>query len=144
MDAAELADVGAKLVELGTELKAKREERDVLNDEIAKLEKKMAPLVAKHSELIAEIIGKPAAPPPGNPNAPPVPTNTPQRAGVELKRRIIAFLERAPEGTGAIDVADALKIDVMLVRQAMMDMAHASAAPVATPVQTNEAPTPSE
>jgi predicted ArsR family transcriptional regulator len=133
MDPAEFARVGAELVELGGKLNEKKAARDALNKEITELEEQIRPLMVEHQKMLAELVGVPvqAVPPPGPP--PPTPPNgngngnggppkPPFDPNTAIKQRIIAFLNRSEPGVSALEVADALKIDVSLVRQAMNDL----------------------
>lgn len=125
MDAAEFAQVGSKIVEIGMKLKGLREEREALSTKITELEKELLPLVSRHSELLALFVGV-AMPKP----APlPVPPSAHSASGmigdekVKLTRRIKKFLEDAEPGTSAMQIAEALKVDAAQVREVLRDFA---------------------
>lgn len=137
MDAAEFAEIGAKIVKHGVELEKLRSERDALNSQIQILEKELLPLLARHSELIAAMMGRPITP-----VAAPTPTavsvtsasgvplaNTlgeaamvPQVDRKILRRRIQKLMEEADDAMSAMDIAERLKIDAVLVREIMLEM----------------------
>jgi hypothetical protein len=139
MSVAELATIGAKIVEIGETLKAKRTERDEINIEISSLEKELMPLVIQHSKIIAEVIGQPLpTPPTAAPTGPTgweLPANrnqgrtsephgSPQTVNVaEAKKRILAYLDNAEAGVSAVEVAQELRMDAVVVRQVMADLA---------------------
>lgn len=134
MDAAEFSRVSAELLELGERLKGLRDQRKDLDSEISELEAKVRPLVVRHAQMLADIVGNimPTAPAP----APaPVQLAQPQNyAGsppnmapvVEepsiAKAKIIRYLQNAEPGISAGDIAQALRLDVGTVRQVMHEM----------------------
>lgn len=127
MDAAEFAKLGAELVEKGNELKELKETRDDLNKQIIELEKELRPLIAQHAKFVAELVGQPTVTSvPGS-----KPTQVPGADGqtevsADLRKRIRQYAEsRAdPEdGISAAEIAEALKLDPAVVRQAMNEMA---------------------
>lgn len=126
MDAAEFAQLGAALVEKGQKLKDLKEARDDLNTEIKELEKELRPLIAQHAKFVAELVGQPsvASVPDPKPESVPGSGNEPTLTP-ELKKKIIAYANsRAdPEnGISAAEIAEALKLDPLLVRMAMNEM----------------------
>jgi hypothetical protein len=131
MDGVELAQVGAQIAELGAKLNELRSKRDALNEEIGVLEKELAPLVARHAQLVAEFAGAP--PPPQTPDGAPLPQH-PAPAGAPaseaVKKRVLQFLRRAPEGVSAREVAEALSLDDSIVREVMREMMRPSGKPL--------------
>jgi len=132
MDVVELTEVGTKIAEVGGKLKERREQRKVIDEEIALLEVELRPLLLRHSQILADVIGAPIAPPapppvylpPSNGGGPPLPPAGPNpKQAIELKKRIIKFLEDAEPGTSAADVATALNLDPLTVRAVMGEMA---------------------
>ncbi len=125
-DLADLATIGSRIVELGMKLKELKAERGKIDADIAEVEKELMPLVAQHGKIIASVTGtvlpapKPAAPP-KDPNAPAHPT----RPAANVSRaRVIDFIKtRAVEGMSALDIADVLKVDALLVRECMREVA---------------------
>jgi hypothetical protein len=88
------------------------------------MEKELLPLVGRHAELLAAVMGsampKPVAP---VPVAAPLPTGpTPGDEKVALMRRVKGFLNNAEPGTSAMQIADALKVEASLVREVMREM----------------------
>lgn len=123
MDEPEITAVGMKIVELGSKLKKLKADRDELTMQITAIEAEIAPLLVRHTQLIAEITGM-LIPKPVAPEAPSVEASpTPGRVDGGLKKRVLKFLQGAEPGVGAVEVADALKLDAALVRQVMMEMA---------------------
>lgn len=123
MDVAELVTTGARIVELSEKLKELRAGRDAIQKDISELEKELMPLVAKHAKIIAEVVGAPvpAASPSPNVNGTSGVPGIPEPTG-DVKRRILQFLDQSEPGTSALDVATALRLDPMVVRQVMMDL----------------------
>lgn len=123
---ADFAAVGARLLELGEKLKTLRGQRNDIQEQITAIETELVPLVVKHSKFLADLVGTalPAALAAPQQNNPGQPLLSPPSATANegIKKRVIQYLQRSEQGVGAIEVADALKIDVMLVRQAMMEM----------------------
>lgn len=124
MDAAEFAQLGAALVEKGQKLKDLKEARDDLNTEIKELEKELRPLIAQHAKFVAELVGQPSVASVPDPKPQPVPGAEPTLTP-ELKQKIIAYAESRADpdnGISAAEIAEALKIDPLLVRMAMNEM----------------------
>jgi len=132
MDMAEFADVGAKLVEVGQRLKQLKSERADLDKGIAEADAELQPLLVRHQQLIAELVGVPATPvapaptpstlTPAQRNAPPLSPPIPTESDLEAsKDRIREFLADAESGTSAHDVAAALRLDPVLVRTVMQN-----------------------
>jgi hypothetical protein len=126
VDLADLAAIGSRIVELGMKLKELKVERDKIDADIAVVEKELMPLVAQHGKIIASVTGavmtppKPAAPP-RDPNAPAHPTRQPANVS---KARVMDFIKtRAVEGMSALDIADVLKVDALIVRECMKELA---------------------
>jgi len=134
MDGVELAEVGAQIAKLGARLNELRGRRDELNVEIGAMEKELAPLVARHAQLVAEFAGAPppSQTPAGGP-AHPAPAGSPPSEAV--KKRVMQFLKRAPESVSAREVAEALSLDPILVRDVMREMMRPS--PPAPPAPTS-------
>lgn len=127
MDLAEFSQVGADLIDLGGKLKAKKAQREELNAEISDLEEKIRPLIVRHSQLLAEVIG---SPPPiviaptngaGNNNPPPPPPD-PQTNHDALRKRVLQYLQHCEPGVSAGDVAEHLHLDPSLVRDVMREL----------------------
>ncbi len=118
MDIAEFTAVGAKIVEVGSKLSKLRSQRDGVATQITELETELMPLLVKHSQMIAEIAGKPPTPP--APPAPP-PGATPELNG-EIRQRVFKFLEDAEPGISAGEISRALRLEPYLVRQAMIEL----------------------
>ncbi len=124
MDVAELAVVGAKIVEVGTKLKTLRKKRDDVVQEISELEQEILPLVAQHAKIIAEVVGMPSAPvAPQLPVHSAYPTHPTTDVPSDIKERVIRFLEQSEEPLSALNVAEALKLSPVAVRQVMADLA---------------------
>lgn len=127
MDITQFAQVGAKIAELSHKLKSKRTALDALQKEITTVEDELRPLVVEHSKMVAELVGSSgtvmvAAPAAGGPVA--IQTGVVNPAALDgIRSRLLQYLERADPGTSAGDVAEALKVDVLLVRQVMSEMA---------------------
>ena len=131
MNAAEFAELGAALIEKGNKLNELKEARDKLNQEIEALETELRPLVAQHAKFVAELVGQPTITPvPGTkPTSVPGPGAEPKLSD-DLKAKIKKYADtRADPETGisAQEIADALKIDPLLVRLALNDMARRGA-----------------
>ena len=133
MDIAEFASLGAQIVEVGEKLKEARVRRDAANAEISELEKQLGPLLTRHAQLIAEVVGSPMPTAPIQPVFQPVHVNggpVPQPQGgpatkealAVVKKRLVEFLEDAEPGVSAAEVAQALRLDPLIVRQAMADL----------------------
>jgi hypothetical protein len=123
MDAQELIEVSQNVAQLGGELTELRNQRKSLDEAIEEKEKALEPLLTRHEELIRELRGVPKAPPTPVHRAPPLPPHANRNANSpEMKQRIIKFLETAEPGLSAGEVADALKIDPVVVREAMREM----------------------
>lgn len=130
MDVAELASVGAQIVEIGGKLKELREQRDAVNAHISELEKELMPLVTLHAKIIAHVIGAPI------PSPAPPPALVPAKGGgssgssggptpqvlTAVKKKVVDFLQDAEPGMSAAEVAQALRLDPSIVRQAMADL----------------------
>ena len=126
---ADLATIGAQIVELGVKLKSLKAERATLDLEITTIETELMPLVAKHAKIIAAITGVALQPAKRAPAA--APTSAPAGAGASTpanvaKNRVKDFIKtRAQEGMSALDIADVLKVDASLVRECMNEIIHA-------------------
>jgi hypothetical protein len=143
MDADEFVKVGRELGELGSRLTELRKAREDIDEEIKDLEEKARPLALRHAELVAEVVGKPVAlteaaeevsslpdsPPPSPPGS--VATNgrgqplkgpMTKNQRTALRNRITAYLDKCEPGTSAVDVAEALHLDVSVAREAMRDI----------------------
>lgn len=132
MDVAELATLGTQIVELGTRLNGLKEQRDALNTEVVELEAELRPLVLKHAQIVASLVGTPVSPAPAVPSVdgrgrellPDGPAKD------EARRRVVAYLADAEPGIGALEIASQLRLDGMLVRQIMFEMSHGGRSPV--------------
>jgi hypothetical protein len=135
----EFAEVGQKLSELGQKLVAFRHQRDEANKQISELESQVNPLIHRHTELISQMLGVMVAPVPapmpmavaGQPqmlrpslaSSPPVQPQQndwiAQRQSLELKvQKYLAHLEEG-ETAGPEDIAAALKVPLMQVREVL-------------------------
>jgi hypothetical protein len=136
MDTSDLVPLGEKILEVGNRLKDLRAQRDSILTQISVLEAELTPLLVEHAKIIAEVAGAPPPVPPvyappasgapihGSPNGlvngPP---NHPQRLGEkEVRAKVLAYLEDAEPGASARDVAEALRLDPVVVRQVMADL----------------------
>lgn len=138
MDIADLATLGARIVELSHKLKAKKNEREILDKDITALESELMPLVTEHSKVIASVVGAalPApvpyvTPPHALPNGPrpqqqpknddaPPPIPTPDAA---VKKKVLDYLRTAEEPGSAQTIAEALRLDPLVVRQVLSELA---------------------
>jgi len=135
MDAGKLMELTAEIVEISGKLNALRAQRDSLTPQILPLEAQLMTLMVEHQKMFTEIAGiaLPA------PVAALAPVGTVVEApGVEshsvgsgsnapLKNRVLAYLQKrqGDDPISAIDVADVLKIDASIVREAMMELRNA-------------------
>jgi hypothetical protein len=146
--AQELTAVGQKLAELGTKLLALRRQRDEANRQISELEAQVNPLIKKHTELISQMMGIVIAPVPPQPPPqyaapnyasqgpgavpPQIGAISPSQQGMQpsgdwisqrkdLEKRIRMYLNSLDEEAkaGAEDIAKALKVPLMQVREAL-------------------------
>jgi len=136
MDATKLMELTAEIVEISGKLNALRAQRDSLTPQILPLEAQLMTLMVEHQKMFSAIAGV-ALPAPVV--AAPAPTGTVIEApGVEshsvgsgsnapLKNRVLAYLQKrqGDEPISAIDVADVLKIDASIVREAMLELRNA-------------------
>lgn len=117
----ELATIGEQIAIKGAKLKEMREEREALSTVIKTLEEELTPLVQRHTEIVAGIVGKPAAPVPvvavpgGNNGSGDPKEDT-------LRNRVIAYLEDK-SNVSAFEVSEALSVSPAIVREAMRAMA---------------------
>lgn len=133
MDISDFASVGAKIAELSLKLKQGRADLEGAQKAVASLEDALRPLVVEHAKMVASLVGDagilsaPEMPAPGVALSPIVvpgrETSAQEAARASLRKQLLRYLDNAPEGVSAIDVADALKVDVVMVRQIMGDMA---------------------
>jgi hypothetical protein len=129
---AELAQLGARIAELGLALSGIRDEQKVLADRAHEIEKELMPLITQHARCIAAITGQvtqavpqpyqadaSSQPPPGGvaPHTPP-----PGGAPDPMKVRVMQYLQRVEPGSSAADIAEQLHIDPQLVRDTMSDI----------------------
>jgi hypothetical protein len=131
MSISDLAVLGTRIAELGTELAARRGQRTELDAEIAKLEKELGPLVSQHAQIIATLTSVPVLSGlPTSAQAPaPAPTGPlgPRALDTGIKGRVFEYLKKArpnigEDGISAVDIADALKVDAYLVRQVLAEL----------------------
>lgn len=132
MDAGAFIELGSKIVKVGQELKNLRDQRDALNPQIAALEAELTPLLMEHAKMIASVAGvsmPTLAPTAAVVEAPGVISHPVAGTGVnaQLKARVVDYLKKrqGEEGVSAMDVADVLKIDAAIVREAMMELRNA-------------------
>lgn len=151
-NAGELVTLGTDIVRLGGEMKEAQAELAAAQARVAKISAEMQPKLMRHAQLIQQAAGMafpaphaPAAPPAPaaplpdwappianliEPGAAPVPTQQPIQppkqlsADQQLKQRVKDYLKRRPpdEGVSATDVAEVLRVDALLVREAMREM----------------------
>lgn len=151
-DPSEMVELGAELANAGAKLKELKAERDRLNEEIAKLEAHVRPLTLKYSQLLVEIVG-PLPQPAGEPAPVPPPTppslfenTTPPPQAMQtttfapnvqsakppdgLRQRVLAYLQRVKpdENLSALEIAEALHVDPVIVRQVMIEIHNTSRA----------------
>ena len=116
----ELAKIGEQIAIKGAKLKEMREEREALSTVIKTLEEELTPLVQRHTEIVAGIVGKPAPVPvvavPGGNNG----SGDPKED--TLRNRVIAYLEDK-SNVSAFEVSEALSVSPAIVREAMRAMA---------------------
>lgn len=122
----EITVVGMKLLELGTKLRKLRAERDDLTTQITAIEGEIAPLLVRHTQLISEITGMLLPKQGVNDHVDSTARGAPPKLEGGTKQRVLKFLQMAEPGVGPLEVAEALRLDVSLVRQAMMEMARKS------------------
>lgn len=152
-NAAELVTVGSQIVKLGGELDLARKELMAAQLRVGAIEDQLRPLVTRHAELIqsalpASLLSLPPVaapaylPPPAQPTpggGPVLPASVANElsmapkgspaalpASQALKNRVKDFLKtRVKDDTiSAFDVAEALHIDSVVVREAMLEMKH--------------------
>lgn len=140
--AAELVQIGARIVELGSDLEEARVVKAKADARVAELESELRPLLRQHAVIVAKAAGgvtfsSPENPQPAQALAPPsAPQSETSLAGagtpaaapanVQLKNRVKDYLKNrnAEEGVSAGEVADHLKIDPLVVREAMLELKH--------------------
>lgn len=125
IDLADLATIGAQIIELGLKLKELKAERGDLDAAIMAIETELMPLVVKHTKIIASITGVVLAPRQAAPAAPatPPPGQSPGGPQSIPKARIKDFIRtRAQEGMSAMDIADVLKVEPSLVRECITEI----------------------
>lgn len=144
-NAGELVTVGQQIVKLGAELDAARAELNAAQAKVTTIENELRPLLIRHSELIQSAVGAggitlsapPTAPAAPHSHVPPVPgppasselslaapgSAAALPASQQLKARVKDFLKsKNMDGISATDVAEALHIDALVVREAMLEM----------------------
>lgn len=142
--AAELVQIGTRIVELGSDLEEARAAKAKADARVAELESELRPLLRQHATIVAKAAGgvtfaSPEVAQPQQtfvlqgPSALPNETSlagagTPAAApaNVQLKNRVKDYLKNrnAEEGVSAGEVADHLKIDPLVVREAMLELKH--------------------
>jgi hypothetical protein len=126
VDAIEFVEVGGKIMKLGGDLAALREERKVLDEKISAMEKELLPLVGRHAELLSGVMGaampKPVTSSPSPAVAQAAAGPSPAEEKASLMRRVKGFLNAAEPGTSAMQIAEALKVDPALVREVMREL----------------------
>lgn len=134
INVAELAVLGAKIAEIGVKLGELREQRNALDTQISTLEKELTPLIVQHSKIVASITTQ-AMPTPAPGTSPTGLVPVQEGAGVvsvsadsAMKARVKEYLKRGhmPEGVSAVDIAETLKVDAFVVREAMRELREAS------------------
>jgi len=137
MDATKLMELTAEIVEISGKLNALRAQRDSLTPQILPLEAQLMTLMVEHQKMFSAIAGVAIPAPVAAAPAPTVGTVI-EAPGVEshsvgsgsnapLKNRVLAYLQKrqGDEPISAIDVADVLKIDASIVREAMLELRNA-------------------
>ena len=143
MDAGKLVELGSRIVKISSELSTARAARDEAQSKVLALETELMPLLAEHAQLISGLVGTvttaiaapmqpvqpvpgggPALPGIGTPGLPAAGAPVTTTANSQLKARVFDYLKRlnAEEPVSATDVADVLKIDSFIVREAMMEL----------------------
>lgn len=139
MDAAEFVELGNQIMQHGAELKTRRAERDKLNAEIEALEAKLQPLLVRHSQLVAEMVGAARPPPPRAAPAATTVVATPATpspgvvlstdevaaSAVERKKlaaRIMKLIENSDANLSSLEISERLQVDGVLVREVMREL----------------------
>lgn len=150
MDASKLVELGTNIARISTELSKARGVRDEAQGKVLALEAELMPLLAEHAKLIAGLVGtvsaavaapvQPVQPVPGGfggpvdgPELPPgvalpgMPSPrpiSPSNPTSQMKARVAEYLKRlAPdEPVSATDIAEVLRIDAVIVREALLEM----------------------
>ena len=136
--AGELVTLGADIVKLGMELKTAKAALSEAQARVQAIELELQPKLLRHTELIREAVGIMVPTPavaPAVPFTPPVTSGSvtmptpapagPVPAGDPTKNRIKDFLKNRVKDDDTIsanDVADVLKVDAALVREAMREI----------------------
>lgn len=148
-NAGELVTVGNQIVKLGAELDEARAVLTAAQAKVTAIENELRPLLVRHSELIQSAVGAGgitlSVPPQTAPAAPqngvqPLPSTSGASdlslapkgspaalpATQQLKARVKDFLKtRVKDDTiSASEVAEALHIDALVVREAMLELRH--------------------
>lgn len=145
MDASKLVELGTNIARISTELSKARAVRDEAQGRVLALEAELMPLLAEHAKLIAGLVGTvsaavaaPVQPVPGGfgpvdgPELPPgvaLPGMPPPRAAPtnpnsQMKARVFEYLKRLnqDEPVSATDIAEVLRIDAVIVREALLEL----------------------
>lgn len=130
-EAAELVEVGQKIVELGGELEAARAKRDEFVAEVQEIEAELRPLLARHGKLVLSMAG--VVPPSDAINFvnPPnqVPTHVPEwnqsmdQRKAHIQKKVFKALEQMDPETRATatNIANLIEEDPAVVREVMRD-----------------------
>lgn len=146
-NAGELVSLGTEIVKLGAALDEAQKELSAAQQRVLELEGSLRPLLTRHAELIQSAVGmRPPLPPASaRPLAPvalppvPAPAAAPSElsmapigspaalpAAQQLKARVKDFLQTRvkDDAISASEVAEALHIDALIVREAMLELRH--------------------
>lgn len=148
MDASKLVELGTNIARISTELSKARAVRDEAQGKVLALEAELMPLLAEHAKLIAGLVGtvtaavaapvQPVQPVPGGgpvdgvpelppgvslPGMPP-PRAAPSNPNSQMKARVFEYLKRLnqDEPVSATDIAEVLRIDAVIVREALLEL----------------------
>jgi hypothetical protein len=116
MDVAELTSIGSRIVELSSKLEGLRAKRTEAQAGIDEVETELKPLVLRHAQIIASVVG-PLVPPAAPPDAPKAPGVDPP--AIEVRQKVLRFLSQAEDSISAMEVAERLHLDPVVVRQIM-------------------------
>lgn len=149
MDASKLVELGTNIARISTELSKARAVRDEAQGKVLALEAELMPLLAEHAKLIAGLVGtvsaavaapvQPVQPVPGGFGGPvdgpelppgvalpgmPPPRAAPTNPNSQMKARVFEYLKRLnqDEPVSATDIAEVLRIDAVIVREALLEL----------------------
>lgn len=137
-EAAELVQIGQKIIELGSELKLQKLKQAEVNERIATIQSELAPLLIRHSELISEVAGLPMTQ--TKPKASPqvlesslLATKVGEEAGEVDDKKMFVLKQKIKTAMAAVEpgetksaeqFAEDIHENPLLVRTAMREMMH--------------------